>query len=313
MVTLGNVSKKGRALLEGAIDLHVHPSPSIRNRSTDAWGVAEAGERYGMLGALFKDHDRATIADCHYVNRRAQTRFEAYASICLNDTVGGLNPSAVETAARLGARAVFLPTNSAANDGRVWRQGPGSSNARLDTVGEAPRRWATSLSILDSSGELTEEATAVIEACVDAKITLCTGHLGEVEITALLEALADRELQVLVTHAPSFTGASVGSLRRWADLGALLELVYVFSCSSISLPSNLRRSVQMDASLIETIGAEHFVLSTDLGQAAAPPPPEGLAIFISGLLSEGISESDIRLMVRQNPWRLIGESEGEEG
>lgn len=56
---------------------------------------------------------------------------------------------------------------------------------------------------------------------------------------------------------------------------------------------------------IRGIGAEHIVLTTDLGQTTAVFPDEGLALFGSRLLENGFSESDIRTMIIKNPVSLI--------
>jgi microsomal dipeptidase-like Zn-dependent dipeptidase len=116
--------------------------------------------------------------------------------------------------------------------------------------------------------------------------------------------------RVVVTHAPAFTGASVADLRAWADKGAFLELVYVFCCDGLPLPASMRRSVGQEAALIEEVGHERIVLSTDLGQEGNPPPVEGLAAFASGLLAEGIPEAAVDTMMRRNPARALGVDDG---
>ena len=60
------------------------------------------------------------------------------------------------------------------------------------------------------------------------------------------------------------------------------------------------------AAAIRTIGAEHCIMSTDLGQANNPPPAEGMRIFMSALLRKGITEEEIELMTKVNPSRLLG-------
>lgn len=89
------------ALLEGAIDIHVHPSPSVRNRRSDAREVAAAGSAVGMRGVLLKDHDRSTVADARLTATRAALPFEMFSSVVLNSSVGGLSPAAVESSARM--------------------------------------------------------------------------------------------------------------------------------------------------------------------------------------------------------------------
>ena len=49
-----------------------------------------------------------------------------------------------------------------------------------------------------------------------------------------------------------------------------------------------------------------YVLATDLGQATAVYPDEGLALYGERLLANGFSEADIRTMIVKNPASLIG-------
>ena len=60
------------------------------------------------------------------------------------------------------------------------------------------------------------------------------------------------------------------------------------------------------ANVIKSIGAEHFIISTDLGQAANPPPAEGMRMFIAVLLKQGITAREIELMAKVNPAKLLG-------
>lgn len=307
MATFGpHTSAAGTALLEGAIDLHVHVAPSVRDRMGDGWDLAEAGAKVGMAGALLKDHDRDTIADAHFVNRRADSSFNCYSSVCLNAPAGGLNASAVESAARMGVNAVFLPTNSAHNDAEFFGRHLGPAHARSELVGETPRRFTPLFSVLDNGGTLTPDAVNVLEACAESSVTVCTGHLSAAEVDAVVHLAAARDLRVVITHAAVFTEATPDQLKAWTDSGAYAEFVYTFCCDVKGRPPILRRSVAGEAALIEMLGPERVILSTDLGQTGRAPPAEGLAMFASGLLAEGIPETALRSILHDNPRRALG-------
>jgi len=47
-------------------------------------------------------------------------------------------------------------------------------------------------------------------------------------------------------------------------------------------------------------------MATDSGQASNPPPVEMLHYFIEEMLSQGMEEGEIELMVKENPARLLG-------
>ena len=60
------------------------------------------------------------------------------------------------------------------------------------------------------------------------------------------------------------------------------------------------------ADAIREYGARHFLLSSDLGQAGNPLHPDGLNALMDGLRGEGVSDTEIDVMIRDNPARLLG-------
>jgi hypothetical protein len=56
---------------------------------------------------------------------------------------------------------------------------------------------------------------------------------------------------------------------------------------------------------IRSVGAEHVVLSTDLGQPGNPVPAVGFASGVQRLLDGGVTQGEIDLMIRRNPARLL--------
>ncbi len=60
------------------------------------------------------------------------------------------------------------------------------------------------------------------------------------------------------------------------------------------------------ASAIREIGAEHFLMSSDLGQATSPPHVDGLRAYIRAFRDAGVTDDEIDVMLRHNPARLLG-------
>ena len=54
------------------------------------------------------------------------------------------------------------------------------------------------------------------------------------------------------------------------------------------------------------VGADHFILATDLGQTGNPIHPDGYEMLVTGLQAEGIPESDLQTMMRDNPAKVLG-------
>ena len=67
-----------------------------------------------------------------------------------------------------------------------------------------------------------------------------------------------------------------------------------------------RLTVKTCADMVQRIGAEHFVISSDFGQLGNPLPPQGMSAFMDALRAEGLTEREVDLMARRNPARLLG-------
>ena len=56
---------------------------------------------------------------------------------------------------------------------------------------------------------------------------------------------------------------------------------------------------------VKAIGAENFLLGTDLGQTGNLSQPDGLAMLVAGLMAEGITKDQIKTMGREVPGKLL--------
>ncbi|MFP4512820.1 MAG: DUF6282 family protein, partial [Acidimicrobiales bacterium] len=92
--------------MSGLIDFHVHSGPSLAPRHHDDHQVSELMQAVGVERFVLKAHEGTTA------ERATLIGGGAIGSIVLNSPVGGANPDAVEVAARLGARVVWMPTIS---------------------------------------------------------------------------------------------------------------------------------------------------------------------------------------------------------
>jgi microsomal dipeptidase-like Zn-dependent dipeptidase len=60
------------------------------------------------------------------------------------------------------------------------------------------------------------------------------------------------------------------------------------------------------AALIRRVGPSSVVLSSDLGQAGNPLPPDGFGDFLARLGGQGFTDQEIDRMAKENPARLLG-------
>src|SRR4029453_974401 len=106
---------RGRALVCGAVDYHVHVAPDFVARRISDIELAGRCLETGQAGFGLKSHYISTTERARVV-AAVVPGVVVLGTITLNRSVGGLNPLAVEVAARQGARIVWFPTVSAVNE-----------------------------------------------------------------------------------------------------------------------------------------------------------------------------------------------------
>ena len=119
---------RARELVRGGVDVHVHIAPDVVERRIDDVGLARRFEELGLAGFVLKSHYTST-AERAAVVRGVVPGIAALGAIVLNRAIGGMNPLAVEIAAREGARVVWMPTA----DSRRRARAPRRSSRRAPT------------------------------------------------------------------------------------------------------------------------------------------------------------------------------------
>lgn len=278
--------------LQGAIDLHVHTAPDVYPRSMDDLELAGAARAAGMRALLLKSHHTHTAHRASLAARH--TGLDVFGGLALNDTVGGLNPVAVETALALGARAIWMPTIHARHCLR---------SATPAMFRAEARRGREGIVVIGPDGRPHPRLDEILEMVRDADVLLATGHLAPEESLALLERASRMGVhRLLVTHPQmEFTRFTRPQMERAVELGALLELNAL--CVTPGWPGSELPTAT--AALVREQGAAHCVLATDGGQASSPPPPRMLREFAAALHADGIPRDDLRRMMCDNPARLL--------
>jgi hypothetical protein len=289
-------SGRARELVRGAYDLHVHVEPDLARRRIDDLGLARRCAEVGLAGFVLKSH-YAPTAERAAVVRAAVPGVDALGAITLNVGVGGLNAQAVEISARGGARIVWLPTVDSENE--ASENGPKPAK---QPVWRAIQDEFAAVGLTSGPVRLTEEGLASVLAVVARHdLVLATGHLGRAEIHTVVDmALAAGVQHVVVTHPDYPTqGVPIDEQRELAGRGAILE-----RCFAPIHTGKVSWDQTFDA--IRATGAEHNVLSTDLGQPSNPPVEDGLALLADRLFAAGFTDDDVRTMAVVNTRRLAG-------
>jgi hypothetical protein len=296
------ISQSAWEALQGAYDLQVHVAPDVIERRIDDLDLAKEFLAHGLRGFVLKSHYLPTAERAKVVSK-AVPGIAAYGAITLNHSIGGLNPVAVELSGRSGCKIVWMPTVDAANEtaGRV--DGP---TAKLPFWAKIQRELAATgiapppISVVDGGGKLTEPARRCLELIGKYNMILATGHLGRVEIFALVKTAREMGLKrVLVTHA-EFPSQNLTASEQYelAEMGALIEHCFTTMHTG-------KASWEGVFEAMRKARPERCVLSTDLGQTINPPVAEGFAMFAQKLLEAGFTSAEIQRMAVTNPAALV--------
>ena len=283
--------------LQGVIDMHVHSNPDLRTRAYDDFELMEAGIRGGARAIGIKTHQGTTMDRAYLCNRHNQVvhggdnHFTMFGSITLNRVVGGINPVAVETALKLGAKVVWLPTQSA--KGHMEKMGQD-----LSKCVEVTR-----------DGKVLPEVKSVLQLVKDHDAVLGTGHISPEECFLVVEEAKKMGIdKVVVTHPEWWiVGMSVeDQLRLVKDYDVYLERCYAQNMGGGKYKSNLPDNVE----IIKTCGYKNVMISTDGGQVENPHWELALGEYLDYLADHGIPEDQIYYMTHTIQERLLGLEEG---
>jgi hypothetical protein len=296
-------SARSLELLQGAYDTHMHISPDVVGRIVDDLTLAQRFLERGLAGFQLKSHYTSTAERAAVVSA-AVPGIDVKGAIVLNRAVGGLNPLAVEVAAREGARTVWLPTVDSVNESHERDAPPGAKvpvwvALQLDLRAQGIE--IEPVPVLDGDGRILPELDTVFELIARHDMVLATGHLDRDEIFTVVDAAIARGVrQIVITH-PEFPAEDLGvsDQNALADRGVLLE-------RCMTTPYTNKISWERWCQNIRETGPERSVLSTDLGQTFNPPVEDGMGIMVDRLLGAGFSEQEVHVMAVVNTRRVAG-------
>jgi hypothetical protein len=242
-------------------DLHVHASPSLLPRHGDDRATVAAQRAVGFSTVVLKAHEGSTV------ERATVAGGDTFGGVVLNSPVGGANPDAVQVAARLGGRVVWMPTVSA----RTHKAGAASPELAVH------RGFELGLVEVITDGKLRPEWFDVLDAVAEHDLLLASGHLSAAEtVTAFAEARRRGVQRLLVNHPMmaflGWTGQAAAALR---ELGAYLELGI--------LPDLLGGPGRSSIGLADSYPASLLAFGGDLGHAEHDPPAVAVAPWLQEL------------------------------
>ncbi len=281
-------------LLAGGIDCHIHAYPDFVSRAQDMIEVAIDAAKAKMRAVAFKDHFNLS-ANAAYLTQRyidhLVERGELAQGVAVYGGIGtchGMNPEAVRVAMQYpNVKMVWFPTFTSKG---FWRGAgqPDHEGVRL---------------VDDTTGRVLPEVVQILEMAAENRVGVGLGHTDFLELLPLARAAKEIGCRAVLDHPLlELNKLLLDEMKQLADLG-----VYVGTYCQPMIPS-LYQPVADPMETVRTIkeiGAERCVIGSDFGQVLHVNSVDGVRIFIRALLAFGISPEEIRVMIRDNPAKLM--------
>ena len=290
-------------LLQGAIELHAHAYPEfslrMRGRVNDIqW--AELARAAGMKAIVMKSQVFPTVERAQLV-RKVVPGIEVFGGITLNHPMGGLNPVAVEVAAELGGKLIWMPTWGSKNDlskSQFYLTRMKGFIKSLNSVVPGPEQG---IEILEA-GKLKPVVKEIVQIARDHRMAISSGHISVQESLVLVEECTKQGVPFMLAHPFSRSvGASIEEQKEVAKRGG-----YVEHCFITAMPMHQRLELSKIVEAIREVGPAQTVLTTDAIQTWNPPPPELMRMYVASLLYLKMEEDLIAKMIKENPAKILG-------
>jgi hypothetical protein len=282
--------------IAGLMDTHVHAAPDVFGRALDDEEVAILYKDRGLEALVLKNHVVPT-ADRAWFARKHVAGLKVFGGVVLNSAVGGINTDAVNWMWRMQGgfgRVVWFPTFDADNHVKHFKDAP------------------EGIKVVGTDEKALPAVRDVLKICAAQKLVVQTGHLSPTEALAVIEAGRDMGVErMVVTHAQfEVVNMTIEQMKKAAAMGAKLELCAMGPLmgpeAHMAWMRHWRRvKVEETAAAVKEVGAQNFILATDLGQTGNPSPADGLQLFVTDLMGAGLSKDQIMTMGREVTGKLL--------
>jgi hypothetical protein len=328
----GRSVKLTQELLQGAIDVHVHPGPHLKSspRRLDPFQTAIEARDAGMRAIVLKDVFEMSNGTAWLVNQQVPG-FQVFGGLMLNTVYGGMNPRAFKTAIHYGDGAKYLDFGAhstyyqASKEGRLV-DGKFTPLSKLyPKFREEELTRSIRIPVEKDPDPALDEILTLLAA--NPHIYLDTGHVSAAEAMRLVDLKDRYGYKKIVVSSSVAKVSTFDQLRQMANKGAFIEYTFGAYTAANMIPlthyyvekeytsideglsGGPEGGIGFVARAIRELGAQHCILSTDFGRYALSTPVEGLRQFIACMLDLGIAPADVRTMVKTNPERLLGLSD----
>jgi hypothetical protein len=331
VLTSTTPSEWARRLVLGAYDLHVHVAPDVMRRRVTDLQLARRCQDVGLAGFVLKSHYVSTAERAAVLNEvlaegtgsggtgggagvggtgvggtgGGAGGVRVIGALTLNASVGGMNPLAVEIAAREGARILWMPTLDALNhrathgdlpEGAtppMWLALQADLDAQGITVDPVP--------VVDAAGQPLPATREVLRLAAHHELVVATGHLSAFEMRVVADAAFEAGVRHVIATHPEFPQQNMS---RDDQLALARQGAFLERCFTTPFTGKCEWARMVDN--IGAAGPERTIVTTDLGQPHNPPVEDGLALMADALHAAGFSDQEITTMIVSNSRLLAG-------
>ena len=284
-------------LLHGCIDIHAH-------------GGSEPFDRICLETDLVKDYmqaqAKALVIKTWYTPSASRNAMlmehmkmleeteglkplKLFGGITLNNSVGGLNPNAVERCLKYpGFKYVWLPmVDSYFHRKLVYDDRTGGG-----------------IHILDENGKVVPQLKEIFRIVADNDLILASGHYPYKETSVVFEEAKKFGVKRLEVVHPAHihSKTTIPQMKEYAKEGVNLMLS---GLGTLCFPLHETGPVYA-AQMIKEVGADHFVYGSDFGQIHNPHHIVGTRWMIQILLAYGVTKEEITKIFKTNPSKHLG-------
>ena len=266
-------------IVKGSFDLRVNSGPDTQERRLNVLDTARAAYEGGLGGFVLKSPDYPTMPLASVLDQM-YPGLQVLGSITLNKSIGGINPTAVQVSADLGAKIVWMPNSK-------------TCDQSVSDISE------TVVKIMDSESNILSEVVDVLDIIAAEDMVLASGHISHGDTIKLFEEAKIRGVKKMIAAHP-FGNSTNTEMEEIASTGAYIEFAFL-SC----MPTEQTMSPRIMCEQILQLGVEKCLVTTDFGNWTNPPPAEGMRMAVASLLDSGMSVNDVTKLVKHNPQKII--------
>jgi len=281
----------------------------------------------GMRAIVLKDVFEMSNGIAWLVNRHVPD-FKVYGGLILNTVYGGMNPRAFKTAIYYGDGAKYVDFGAHSTNYQAAKEGR-MVDGKFVALSELYPKFKTEeldrcirIPLDEDPGPELDEILQLLAA--NPHIYMDTGHVSVEEAVRLVDLKEKYGYERVVVSSSVTKIATMEQLKSMSDKGVFIEISFAAYTAAQMIPlthyyvekeyasidegmsATPGSGIREVAELIERLGADHCIMSTDFGRYALSTPVEGLRQFIACMLDLGTPPEDIRKMVKTNPERLLG-------